>query len=107
MKFYLKSGDTRPWLRVRYRRRSNGELVDFDGATVKFSMKSLQGSLVIDSQPAIVESDTTIIHYEWAEGDTDYKGKYYGELFVDFGDEAEFRIPAKGYIEIEIEEAIA
>lgn len=101
---YLKTGDLRPYLRRQIISKSTGLPIDVTGATITFSMETLDGLAIVDEAAGVVEDGSEgIIRYEWEAGDTDVAGTYRGEFLVDAGNGNIFSVPQNGYITIIIQ----
>lgn len=99
--FYLKQGDTSPYLRgTAY--DSDDNVIDVTGASILFKMRRIGGSKVVDATAAIVTASAGLVEYRWASGDTDVVGEYEGEFEITFASGKIETIPNKGYIPITI-----
>ena len=76
----LKQGDTFPPLRAEVT-DSEGNPIALTDASVLFVMAPSTGGAPIVSAPAQVTGENEVT-YQWAEGDTDVAGKFYGEFVV-------------------------
>ncbi len=98
-KFWIKSGDTRPWLRAVLS-DANG-VVDLSTATVNFFMRSVkQPSTTVSGVATVVDGPAGVIEYEWVAGDTDVPGDYHAEFEVTFADATVATFPNTGYLEV-------
>jgi hypothetical protein len=80
--FHIKAGNLAPSL-VADLSDSNGNPVDFTGATVTFRMTDANGVPVINGASAeVVGSVPGRVRYNWAAGDTDVEGDYSAEFIV-------------------------
>ena len=84
--FYIKQGDTAPALRATLK-DPNGTAVDITGATVKFTLRSPAGVVVVnEAAVTIVTADAGIVEYAWQTGDTANVGYNSGEFEVTYSD---------------------
>lgn len=82
--FYLSRNDLLPDLSVTPRDSLGYAVAVPDGATVVFSMVSMDGkTLKVLRQPATASGGT--LTYEWQEGDTDTAGDFRAEFEWDNG----------------------
>lgn len=105
--FRIKQGDTSPSLQYALTPTS----VDLTGATVVFSMRpALAGSAVkVNRQAAtiVTATGTPTVRYDWAEGDTDTAGVFYGEFEVTYSDDTVETFPNDGFILVSIAPQVA
>ena len=88
MPFYLKQNDTAPSIRATLKDGS-GSVIDLTGASVRFHMKDLSGTVKIDTAATIISPATSgIVQYNWTGSDTDTAGTYYAEFEVTYSDSA-------------------
>lgn len=85
MAFTLKQNDTSPSIQATLKNAS-GSAVDLSGATVKFHVKSVDGTLKINQTATLVDEDNGVVKYDWQAGDTDTVGTYYAEFQVSYAD---------------------
>ena len=86
MPFYLKQNDTAPSIRATLKDGS-GSVIDLTGASVRFHMKDLSGTVKIDTAATIISPATSgIVQYNWTGSDTDTAGTYYAEFEVTYSD---------------------
>lgn len=70
--------------------------VDLSGKTVKFTMRSAAGAVVVDEGDATVtDAANGLVQYDFAAGDVDIAGTYYAWFHVYVGDERD-TYPAAG-----------
>ena len=105
--FYIKQGDTSPYLQVTLK-DGDGAVVNLTGATAVFSMRR-GGSTTVSEQSATVVSPATagVVRYTWGASDTATPGMYEGEFEVTFSGGEIQTYPNAGYIEINVLEQIA
>jgi hypothetical protein len=108
MSFEIKVGATKPVLRVRVR-NLDGTIPSFSGSDVRFRMRletAEPGDYKIADAAAVVEdvADAVLV-YEWAAGDTDTPGSYYGEFDDENGDGFGVH-PSKRFVKININERL-
>lgn len=106
--FYIKRNDRDPSIAYELTPRS----LDLTGATVVFNMKDASGSVKVNrgAGSVVTATGTPTVKYDWAAGDTDTAGTFYGEFEVTFASGAPGSFPNGGpdpFIEIEISEDIA
>lgn len=95
---YLKTGDTGPSAAADLN-------ADLTGATVRFRMTDLDGTVVID-QPAVVDDvGQGLVHYAWGPTDTAVANTYDAEFVVTFGGGAVQTFPQGHYLGVIIREA--
>lgn len=101
MAFTLKQNDTSPSIQATLKDAS-GSAVDISGATVKFHMKSIDGTLKIDEAATVVNASGGVVKYDWTSADTDVVGTYYAEFQVSYADLTVETFPNSGNIVIQI-----
>jgi hypothetical protein len=83
---------------------------DLTGATVRFHMRVRKSTLVLDAEGAHesydADTDTNILRYEWAEGDTATIGSYQAEFEVTLDGDV-LTQPTNGFYDIVIFEDLA
>lgn len=106
--FYIKQGDDAPALRVICKDQ-DGAVVDLSGATsLRFHMvKVSETTPKVDAAATLIDGPNGIVEYQWATGDTDTEGDWFGEFEITFpvGDVITF--PNYKYITIEIRGEVA
>jgi hypothetical protein len=103
----MKQDDRKPDLTAKLVNDA-GTAYDLSGCTVKFFMKDSQGTIKINGTSAsIVNAATGQVKYEWATGDTDTPGTFYGLFQVVYSAGIVMSAPAQNFIEIIIEKKIA
>lgn len=101
MTFIIKKNDTAPSLQ-RTLTDSDGA-IDLTGATVRFHMAAtVGGTAKVDAEATIVTAASGIVKYDWASGDTDTTGSYYGEFEITYSDGSSETVPNPGFITINI-----
>lgn len=94
--FYIKVNDLQPFYYVQIKDGS-GVVVDITSATIRCTMKSIDGTLKINRQTTGISiSDATNgqFYYAWQSGDTDTIGKYYIEFEITPASGGKWTIPA-------------
>jgi hypothetical protein len=95
MAFSIKQNDTSPSLQVTLK-DSSLAVIDLTGATVRFHMKSVDGTLKIDSPMTVTNVSGGVCQYNWQAGDTDTVGTYYVEFEVTYADASVETFPNNG-----------
>lgn len=95
MAFSIKQNDTSPSLQATLK-DSTQTPVDLTGATVMFHMKSVDGTIKVDSQMTITNEAGGVVQYDWQSGDTDTVGTYYVEFEVTYADSSVETFPNNG-----------
>lgn len=104
MAFRIKTNDTGPVLSVTLT-DANGNGIGLAGASARFHMKAFGAtSLKIDAPATITDDVNGVVQYNWAAGDTDTAGTYYGEIEILYGDATVETFPNNGYFTIIIKE---
>lgn len=101
MAFTIKQSDTSPAIRATLQ-DANGTPVNITGASVRFHMKSLEGTLVVDQPMAIVTPSSGVVRYDWQTVDTDTAGTFVGEIEVTYLDGSVETFPNTGNFAIVI-----
>ena len=101
MAFTIKQNDTSPALQATLQDYA-GTAISLVGATVRFHMKGLDGSLAIDSPMIITSAADGVIRYNWQTSDTDTAGTYNAEFEVTYSDLSVETFPNTGNIAIVI-----
>ena len=106
MPFYLKQNDTAPSIRATLKDGS-GSVIDLTGASVRFHMKDLAGTVKIDTDATVISPATSgIVQYNWTTSDTDTAGTYYAEFEVTYANNTVESFPNDGNIGILITKAL-
>lgn len=95
MAFSIKQNDTSPSLQVTLK-DSSLTVIDLTGATVRFHMKSVDGTLKIDAPMTVTNVSGGVCQYNWQAGDTDTVGTYYVEFEVTYADASVETFPNNG-----------
>lgn len=95
MAFSIKQNDTSPSLQATLKDASL-TAINLVGATVRFHMKSVDGTLKIDQPMTVVTPLEGIVQYDWQAGDTDTVGTYYVEFEVTYFDNSVETFPNNG-----------
>ena len=93
---YLVQGDLKPSILATLK-YDDGSAVDLsDAQTVKFHMKSKDGTIKIQNRACTIISVTEgKVRMDWQSGDTDTPGTYYGEFEVVWNDGSTQTFPSK------------
>lgn len=95
MAFSIKQNDTSPALQATLK-DSSLAVIDLTGSSVRFHMKSVDGTLKISSSMTITDATGGIVQYNWVSGDTDTVGTYYVEFQVTYPDLSVETFPNNG-----------
>lgn len=95
MAFSIKQNDTSPALQAILKDATLAP-IDLTGAVVRFHMKSLEGSLKVNTTMTVVNALGGIVQYDWVLGDTDTVGAYYVEFQVTYADASVETFPNNG-----------
>lgn len=81
----------------------DGTHLALDGATVKFTLRAPNGTVIINQRTAIVvQANQGRVRYVWQEGDTEVIGTHDAEWTVTYPGGKEITVPNRGYDKIEI-----
>jgi len=95
MAFSIKQNDTSPSLQATLKDAQLNP-INLHGAVVMLHMKSIDGTIKIDTQMTVVDDEGGIVQYDWQTGDTDTVGTYYIEFEVTYTDGAVETFPNNG-----------
>ena len=95
MAFSIKQNDTSPSLQAILKDALQNP-IDLTGATVKLHMKSVDGTLKINSTMTVTSAIGGTVQYDWQTGDTDSVGTYLVEFQVTYADGAIETFPNSG-----------
>lgn len=95
MAFKIKQDDTSPSLQATLQDAS-GTAIDISGSSVRFHMKSVDGTLKVDQPMTIVNGSGGLVQYDWVSADTDTVGTYYVEFEVTYSDGSIETFPNNG-----------
>lgn len=105
LRFVIKRHATRPYLELIVK-NADGTPYDFTGASeVLFSMRDLDGTLVIDSAVAEFDGgDPTLgkVQYRWIKADTAEEGDYCADFDVNYPGSETLTVPLDGDIRVKI-----
>lgn len=101
MAFRIKQNDTSPSLQATLK-DATGSAVNITGATVRFHMKSLEGSVKVDAEMEITDAEGGVVQYDWSASDTDTVGTYRAEFEVTYADASIETFPNDGNVSIVI-----
>ena len=104
--FYIKQNDTQPALRAQLKDGDDVPIV-LTGSTVRFHMRTLTGTVVVDAAATIITPANGIVQYNWQAADTATVGSYQAEFEVTYQDTTIETFPNSGYIRIQITDDIA
>lgn len=85
MAFTIKQNDTSPALQATLQDYA-GTAINLVGASVRFHMKSLDSSIVVDAPMTITNAAGGVVRYNWQAADTDLAGTYSAEFEVTYSD---------------------
>ena len=100
--YEIKAGDT--WPPVRATLEDEDGLVPLTGASIRFLMKQVNGSKVVDGLVTSVNIEESVVGYEWTDGDTDVPGVYRYEWEVTFGNGRRETFPSDGWEDLVIKD---
>ena len=95
MSFRIKQNDTSPSLQATLKDAA-GSVVDISGSSVRFHMKSIDGTLKVDEAMIIVDGTNGVVQYDWVAGDTETAGSYFVEFEVTYSDSSVETFPNNG-----------
>lgn len=95
MAFNIKQNDTSPSLQATLKDASL-TAINLTGASVRFHMKSVDGTLKVDAEMDVIDELNGIVQYDWQSGDTDTVGAYYIEFEVTYADASVETFPNNG-----------
>jgi hypothetical protein len=105
--FFIKQGDTSPSL-IGTLVGSAGTAQDLTSATVRFSMRTKQGIVVINrATVTVLDALAGRVRYDWLLADTATSGDFYGEFEVTFTGGAIMSFPNYKNLAIRIAAQIA
>lgn len=85
MAFNIKQNDTSPSLQATLKDAS-GTAIALTGASVRFHMKALDGTVKVNAAMAITNASGGVVQYNWQTGDTNTVGSYSVEFEVTYSD---------------------
>lgn len=95
MAFNIKQNDTSPSLQATLKDASL-TVINLTGASVRFHMKGVDGTLKVDAAMAITNALNGVIQYDWQAADTNTVGTYYVEFEVTYADGSVETFPNNG-----------
>jgi len=101
MAFNIKQNDTSPSLQATLKDANNNR-ISLAGATVRFHLKALDGTIKVDAAMTITDDTGGVVQYDWQAGDTDTAGSYYAEIEVTYNDGAVETFPNNQNLAISI-----
>ena len=104
--FWIKQNDTQPALRAQLKDGDDLPIV-LTGSSVRFHMRTLAGTTVVDAAATIITAANGIVQYNWQAADTAAIGSYQAEFEVTYSDTTIETFPNSGYIRVEITDDIA
>lgn len=104
--FYMKQNDTHPKMLASLK-DGDGDPIDLTNASVRFHMRTLSGTTVVNAVAAIVTAATGLVRYDWQAADTANVGTYQAEFEVTYPDNTVETFPNSGYIRVQITDDIA
>jgi hypothetical protein len=107
MTFYVKQNDTSPSMLATLQ-DADGNVINLNGATVRFHMRKISSSVVVvDNAATVVTADQGLVRYDWQADDTAAIGSYLAEFEVTYADATVETFPNDRYIRVEIIDDIA
>lgn len=101
MAFSIKQNDTSPALQATLKDASL-TAINLTGASVRFHMKSVDGTVKVDEAMTITNASGGIVQYNWQTGDTDTVGTYYVEFEVTYADSSIETFPNNGSLSVTV-----
>lgn len=102
MAFQIKQNDTSPAIRAALK-DGNNSAIDLTDATVRFHMKDLSGTVIVDAEASVISPATSgIVQYDWSAADTDTAGSYYAEFEVTYANAKIETFPNNSNISVSI-----
>ena len=101
MAFSIKQNDTSPSILATLKDADNVP-VNITSASVRFHMKSIDGSLKIDSAMTVINASEGLVRYDWVAVDTDTFGTYYVEFEVTYTDGSIETFPNTGSLVVSV-----
>lgn len=106
MAFTIKQNDTSPALQATLK-DYNGNPISLVGATVKFHLKSFEGTIKVNRNMTITNAANGVVTYFWQSGDTSTAGTYYAEFEVTYSDLSVETFPNSGNLAVTITPELA
>jgi hypothetical protein len=104
--FTIKQYNTVPSLEATLVDHLN-QPVNLTGASVKFSMRSLDNDNYIVDDPALISDALTgKVVYQWGAGDLNIHGAFIGEFTVTYSNGAKETFPNSDYIRINVVKSV-
>ena len=99
MSFKIKQNDTSPSIQANL---TDYQLnpIDLTNSSVKFHMKSVDGTLKVSATTAITDAEGGVVQYNWQNGTTDTVGTYYVEFQVTYPDGTVETFPNTGSLTV-------
>jgi len=85
MAFTIKQNDTSPALQATLKDYA-GTVINLVGATVRFHMKDLSGSVIVDAAMTVTNASGGVVRYNWQAANTVTAGTYSAEFEVTYSD---------------------
>lgn len=108
--FSIKKSDRGPSLPFQFT-LSDGTAIDLSGYSgVKFAMVSSanpKATPKVNATAAVVDAITGLVRYDWAAGDLDTPGEYFGEFQASGSSGSPLTCPGNGYIRIIVLQDVA
>jgi len=101
MAFSIKQNDTSPSILATLK-DANDVPVNLTAANVRFHMKSIGGSIKIDSAMTVITAPEGLVRYDWVAADTDTFGTYYVEFEVTYTDGSIETFPNTGSLVVSV-----
>lgn len=101
----IKSGDTKPSLRLKLLKDGNPFNLNGYSATITIKVVS-NGEVIVNSPVTIENGKRGIVEYQWSSGETDTASVYEVEVVV-FDSTTERTFPSRGTETINVEERLA
>lgn len=99
--FLINQGELTPTLDAALI-SSEGQVVNLQGATVRFHLYALGGQLIFDRPATVVDATDGHVRYAWQAGDTNTPGRHLGKFVVTYSNLEVQEFPENRYIRVTV-----